>query len=191
MHHPVTRFQDPSHSSLSLRLLAREFDTWLAGRERPTAKATRRKYAGSLDSLFKSIESNGDPLELAWLHPFTVTRWISEQRLSDRAHRILKAYLKIRPRGPCSDLWLQRNGDPLGQWGIESIFRRIKARCGVPRFHAHLCRHTAGTVLLRNSGDRAFVKGTLGHKTDQMSYRYSAQERKRSAARDMARHSAI
>lgn len=45
--------------------------------------------------------------------------------------------------------------------------------------------------MLRNSGDRALVKGALGHETDVMSYRYSQQERKYNAAREMSRHAAI
>jgi integrase/recombinase XerC len=311
MHHPISRFSDPSYATLDLLRLAREFDTWLAGKERPAKPPSRQKYASSLKSLFHSIQVNDDPLELAYLHHTTVTRWIAEQRarnmsedgiasrlasvkvfahgfvfrrlelserdlldkvsrftpppkpmpvfneqemeqilgsfdqasfegirdramvgvllatgvrrgelhrmtmpdydvvsaeiavtgkvgrevrwvgLSERAHKLLKAYLKVRPRSICTDMWLQRSGGRLGEWGIDSLFRRVKARCGIARFHAHLCRHTAGTLMLRNSGDRALVKDALGHQTDLMSIRYSREERKRSAAKAMPRFAAI
>jgi site-specific recombinase XerD len=115
-------------------------------------------------------------------------RWAG---LSERCHRLLRAYMKVRPRGACQDFWLKRDGERLGDWGIESTFRRIKAHCGIPRFHAHLLRHTFGTHALRKGAERAMVKDLLGHQSDLMTLRYTREERKRSAAKAMPRYSTV
>jgi hypothetical protein len=92
------------------------------------------------------------------------------------------------PRGQPAGVWLQRDGSPLGKWGIESIFRRVKARCGVSRFHAHLARHTFGSLALRNGADRQLVQDMMGHKTALMTVRYTKQERAVDAAAQMPKY---
>lgn len=310
MHHPPTRFTDPSYAEIDLRRLAQEFDSWLAGKEKPAKKPSRDKYAYSLESLVRSIEASGDPVELAYLHHFTVTRWMAEQRarnmseegiasrlasvkvfsrafvfvhlelsvndllikvhrftppeqpiavlseqeidqildsfdlltfegvrdramtamlfgtgvrrgelhrmtmsdydaivagfmvhgkngedrpvrMRERCFKMFKAYMKMRPGAASQDVWLQRDGSPLSNWGIESIFRRVKARCGVTRFHPHLARHTFGTHTLGNSRDRQLVQDMMGHRTATMTARYTRQVRKIDAAAQMTVHAPV
>lgn len=52
-------------------------------------------------------------------------------RLSPGAMREVKACLKRRPEVECSNLWLTETGKPLGFWGAQSVFRRLKERSGI------------------------------------------------------------
>jgi site-specific recombinase XerD len=63
-------------------------------------------------------------------------------RMSPRALKLVKAYLRVRPASTSGKLWVTETGDSLTYWAGQSIFRRLKQRSGVTRPHAHLCRHT-------------------------------------------------
>lgn len=106
-------------------------------------------------------------------------------RMREQCFKIFKEYMRIRPRSACQDVWLQKDGSPLGKWGIESIFRRVKGRCGVRRFHPHLARHTFGSRALLNGADRQTVQDMLGHRSPLMTQLYTSQARKENAAEKM------
>jgi integrase len=62
-------------------------------------------------------------------------------------------------------------GEPVTYWGLFSIFRRLKARSGVPRLRALLFRHGFARAALQNNAERAAVMDMLGHATDKMARR--------------------
>lgn len=112
-------------------------------------------------------------------------------RLSDRPLKLLRAYLRVRPSGLTKRLWTDREGQPLGKWGFQSILRRLKDRSGIPRVHAHLFRHTFGSHAIDAGAERAAVQDMLGHKTDAMTQHYTRAARKRTASRMVAQYSPI
>lgn len=107
-------------------------------------------------------------------------------RLSPRALRALREYLRLRPGQVEGDaLWLTDTGSKLGYWGAASVFRRLRPKCGIPRLHAHLLRHTFAQTALVKGADRSAVQDMLGHATDAMTRRYSGEVRQRLAAQQM------
>lgn len=86
MQHPTFVWTDPAFADESLRKLQREWDVHLQGRTRRVAPGTRTKYIkDSLESFIRSLERHGEPTVLANLTPFTVNRWVAEQRQDNRS----------------------------------------------------------------------------------------------------------
>lgn len=112
-------------------------------------------------------------------------------RLSPRAMREVRTYLKRRPEGGSERLFLTEDGRPLTFWGVQSVFRRLKERSGLHHVHAHLLRHNFAKKALQNGADRGVVQDMLGHASPVMTNRYLGDERKAQAAREMVRYSPI
>mgnify|MGYP003392807215 CR=1 FL=1 len=72
-----------------------------------------------------------------------------------------------------SNLFLTLDGDPLKPNAIELLLKRWGKKAGVPRLHAHLCRHTFATNFLTNNcGDVFRLQQILGHTSLAMTNRY-------------------
>jgi site-specific recombinase XerD len=79
---------------------------------------------------------------------------------------------KLHNGGP-NNLFLTLEGEPLTTNAIKLILERWGKKAGVPRLHAHLCRHTYATnFLLYECGDVFRLKMNLGHSTLEMVNRY-------------------
>lgn len=111
-------------------------------------------------------------------------------RVSPKALRFVKAYLRRRPEVASDRLWLSDVGRPLGYQGAQYIFRRVSARVG-QRVHAHLFRHTFAQHALASGAGSAEVQDMLGHKSPAMTRRYTGNARKRRAAQLMPVYSPI
>lgn len=111
-------------------------------------------------------------------------------RVSPRALKLIKAYLRRRPEAESDRLWLTEDGRPLSYQGGQHIFRRVSLRVGT-RVHAHLFRHTFAQHALEAGAGAAEVQDMLGHKTDAMTRRYTGNVRKRRAAQLMPQYSPI
>ena len=70
------------------------------------------------------------------------------------------------------EFFLTLDGYPLSKEGVKSVLRRVGNTAGVPRLHAHLCRHTYATNFLINGGNVLLLKQNLGHTTLVMVDRY-------------------
>jgi integrase len=46
-------------------------------------------------------------------------------------------------------VFLTETGTPFTYYGFQRIFRSLKKRSGLPRFSAHILRHTASSSLMR------------------------------------------
>jgi len=84
--------------------------------------------------------------------------------------------LHFRPQ-PASDLnnflFLTLDGKRLQPNAIKLLLRRWGKKAGVPRLHAHLCRHTFATnFLIYKCGDTFRLQQILGHSTLEMVRRY-------------------
>lgn len=70
-------------------------------------------------------------------------------------------------------LFLTIDGKQLQPNAVKLLLHRWGKRSGVPRLHAHLCRHTFATnFLLYNCGDVFRLQQILGHTTLEMVRRY-------------------
>jgi site-specific recombinase XerD len=70
-------------------------------------------------------------------------------------------------------LFLTLNGNPLHANAVKLLIKRWGKKAGVPRLHAHLCRHTFATnFLIHNCGDVFRLQQILGHTSLEMVRRY-------------------
>jgi len=70
-------------------------------------------------------------------------------------------------------LFLTLDGKQLKPNAIKLLLNRWGRRAGVPRLHAHLCRHTFSTnFLIYDCGDVFRLQQILGHTTLEMVRRY-------------------
>jgi site-specific recombinase XerD len=92
------------------------------------------------------------------------------------ARSVLLHYL-VRFRGEpvhpgIEEFFLTIDGYPISQESVRTMLKRVGAAAGVPRLHAHLCRHTYATNFLINGGNVLLLKQNLGHTTLDMVDRY-------------------
>jgi site-specific recombinase XerD len=70
-------------------------------------------------------------------------------------------------------LFLSLDGEPLRPNAVKLLLKRWGKKAGVPRLHAHLCRHTFATNFLNhNCGDVFRLQQILGHNTLEMVRKY-------------------
>lgn len=62
--------------------------------------------------------------------------------------------------------------EPITQATIKNMFRRLKARSGIPRLYPHLLRHTFATRYLENGGNIYTLQSILGHTSLDMVKKY-------------------
>jgi site-specific recombinase XerD len=89
--------------------------------------------------------------------------------------RLILRYIDCRPEGlgkAVDRVFLTRTGRPLNKNGISRIFSRLRDRCGIPRVHAHLLRHSFAVQFLRNSGDVLTLQRLMGHASIASTNRY-------------------
>ena len=93
------------------------------------------------------------------------------------AQKVLWRYIfhfRPDPMGETNEyLFLSLDGKHLGPNSIKLLLKRWGKRAGVPRLHAHLCRHTYATSFLnQRCGDVFRLQQILGHSTLEMVRRY-------------------
>ncbi len=82
-------------------------------------------------------------------------------------------HFRGEPANPSiENFFLTIDGYSMSREGVVSIMRRVGTAGGVPRLHAHLCRHTYATNFLIKSGNVLLLKQNLGHTTLAMVDRY-------------------
>jgi integrase/recombinase XerC/integrase/recombinase XerD len=91
------------------------------------------------------------------------------------AQRVLLRYIH-QARGATmkgdESLFLSTSGVPITINGVRLLLERLGKQSGVPRLHAHLCRHTFATNYLLNGGDVFSLQQILGHSSLDMVRRY-------------------
>jgi site-specific recombinase XerD len=112
-------------------------------------------------------------------------------RISPRAMKYVREYLRLRPRTDSDRLWLTAEGTPLTYTAGQTIFRRLKQRSGVTRRHSHLLRHGFAQAALVKRANPGMVQEMLGHSTPTMTRRYLGWARQEEAARQMPEFSPI
>jgi integrase/recombinase XerC/integrase/recombinase XerD len=83
-------------------------------------------------------------------------------------------HFRPEPSTPNDDhLFLTLDGKPLVVNAVKLLLNRWGKKAGVPRLHAHLCRHTYATnFLCHNCGDVFRLQQILGHTTLEMVRKY-------------------
>jgi integrase/recombinase XerC/integrase/recombinase XerD len=96
--------------------------------------------------------------------------------IGNNSQRVLQRYLfRFRPEpvNPITDnVFLSASNGALTENSMKLMFARLAKRSGVPRLHAHLCRHTFATRFLINGGDVFSLQQILGHSTLEMVRHY-------------------
>ena len=70
------------------------------------------------------------------------------------------------------EFFLNIEGYAMSGGAVRSMLKRLGVATGIPRLHAHLCRHTYATNFLINGGNVLLLKQNLGHTTLVMVDRY-------------------
>ena len=112
-------------------------------------------------------------------------------RISPRAMKYVREYLRIRPRTASDRLWLTDRGQPLTYTAGQTIFRRLKKRSGIARLRSHLLRHGFAQAALAKGAHPGMVQEMLGHSTPTMTRRYLGWAKQEEAARQMPEFSPI
>ncbi len=82
---------------------------------------------------------------------------------------LLQYLMNDRPDADPSDfLFVTNNGMPFNRDTLGRLLRRVGARAGVQKVHAHRFRHTFAIMFLRNGGNAIVLKKLLGHETFEM-----------------------
>ena len=112
-------------------------------------------------------------------------------KVSPRAMKLVREYLRIRPRTDSDRLWLTAAGQPLTYTAGQTIFRRLKKRSGVTRLRSHLLRHGFAQAALAKGAHPGMVQEMLGHSTPTMTRRYLGWAKQEEAAKQMPEFSPI
>ncbi|MDR1465989.1 MAG: tyrosine-type recombinase/integrase [Oscillospiraceae bacterium] len=72
-------------------------------------------------------------------------------------------------------LFVKDEQTPIKQSTVESLFRKLKRKAGIPRLRPHLLRHSFATRYLENGGDVYSLQQILGHTSLDMVRRYVHQ----------------
>jgi site-specific recombinase XerD len=112
-------------------------------------------------------------------------------RLSQRALKYLREYLRLRPRADSDRLWLAATGEPLAYTGGQEVFRKLKKRSGIARLKSHLLRHGFAQAALAKGAHPGMVQEMLGHSTPTMTRRYLGWAKQEEAAKQMPEFSPI
>jgi len=90
------------------------------------------------------------------------------------AKALMKYQLKCRPEPiGTENFWLRRDGQPLLPKRIEKLISAYGKKAGLKRCYAHKLRHTSSVMYLRNGGDVFSLQKKLGHRSLEMTRRYS------------------
>jgi site-specific recombinase XerD len=112
-------------------------------------------------------------------------------KISPRAMKYVREYLRVRPRASSDRLWLTDRGQPLTYTGGQTIFRRLKKRSGIGRIRSHLLRHGFAQAALAKGAHPGMVQEMLGHSTPTMTRRYLGWAKQEEAARQMPDYAPI
>jgi site-specific recombinase XerD len=93
------------------------------------------------------------------------------------ARRELWVYLRDyrqNLRTSSNALFLSQGGTPLTYWGLTQVFKKIKQYSGITRVgvHAHVCRHSYGTLAHRNGMRGSTLQAAMGHSSFDVTRRY-------------------
>ena len=81
-----------------------------------------------------------------------------------------RQYMDRRPDSPY--FICQIDGKPLSVDSLHDFAAKLKKKCGIPRIHPHLLRHTFATRYLENGGNIYNLQIILGHTSLEMVKRY-------------------
>jgi site-specific recombinase XerD len=133
------RVEDIDQRSGIIYLIDRPEDNWLGDLKTGPDEI----FVTSINPLWKIVNS--------WL---TEGRWIAEKML------------RAEGREDHGKLFCNRNGGPLTQHAVDSLFRRLKEACGFPKskpFSPHITRHTMASLMINSGVQLTEVQQQLRH----------------------------
>jgi integrase len=107
-------------------------------------------------------------------------------RVSDKALKVLRKYLKIRrAEDGCDRIFTTWRGMALSYSGLSMIFRRLNEATGIDWAHAHCFPQHHHPECPGQRRGAPVHPGRIGWKSDRMARRYAGASRQRTAARRM------
>jgi site-specific recombinase XerD len=88
--------------------------------------------------------------------------------LEKKAVRSLTTWLSLRENSPDNHLFLNRDGEPLKEWGVWDLFEKHCAQAGITkRVTPHSLRHTFASYKAQSGVSPFQLKEWLGHARDE------------------------
>jgi len=128
------------------------------------------------------VREKGEQWRFVFLHPQTVAA------LRDW----LEAREEVASWEADGSVWVAKHGGPLGRWGMQSMFRRLKERGQVTGpAGAHSFRHRFAVGYLLNGGDMGSLADLLGHTDIETTKTYYARFKRGDLQRKHDQHSPL
>ncbi len=84
--------------------------------------------------------------------------------LEKKAVRSLKTWLSLREASPYDHLFLNRDGDPLKEWGVRDLLEKYRMQAGITKkVTPHSLRHTFASAKAQSGVSPFQLKEWLGH----------------------------
>lgn len=125
---------------------------------------TLRSSAVHLKDRYLIVTGKGDKQRTVPFGSFTASTLEDYLRITQNARSDGSLIIKVSET--------QCGFEPITQATIKNMFRRLKARSGIPRLYPHLLRHTFATRFLENGGNIYTLQAILGHSSLDMVKKY-------------------
>ncbi|MDP9471379.1 MAG: tyrosine-type recombinase/integrase [Chloroflexota bacterium] len=84
--------------------------------------------------------------------------------LEKKAIRSLRTWLSLRDASPSNHLFLNRDGEPLKEWGVRDLLEKYRVQAGISkRVTPHSLRHTFASAKAQSGVSPFQLKEWLGH----------------------------
>ncbi|MDP9354554.1 MAG: tyrosine-type recombinase/integrase [Chloroflexota bacterium] len=84
--------------------------------------------------------------------------------LEKKATRSLKTWLSLRDASPYDYLFLNRDGEPLKEWGVRDLLEKYRTQAGITKkVTPHSLRHTFASAKAQSGVSPFQLKERLGH----------------------------
>ncbi len=84
--------------------------------------------------------------------------------LEKKSTRSLKTWLSLRESGPSDHLFLNRDGEPLKEWGVRDLLEKYRKQAGITKkVTPHSLRHTFASAKAQSGVSPFQLKEWLGH----------------------------
>ena len=83
--------------------------------------------------------------------------------LNFKACKALRAYLRVRPKVPFGEIFVNKFREPLGARGVQNLVKKYLKEAGIKNASVHSLRHTFGTHHVAKGTSLRTVQEALGH----------------------------
>lgn len=89
--------------------------------------------------------------------------------------KVIKAWLRVRPKSPCPALFLSQKDNPLSRNNVWKLAKAYGEAAGLAiEVHPHMFRHACGYSMANQGADTLLIRDYLGHRNIQNTTVYTA-----------------